>query len=286
MLTTFLSALRRPCAPLAADARAFISTLVIAASLTHGALPLSQPQAAHAQALPTGLVAVADAPVTGLSKAAVNGYLSSIPALALVNEDDQPYFTSSERNTRIAFFFLEPTDALRELKLLKASEPTARLKLTSLDQVYFNLVMGSTEDLGGTLRIRPSRRQVVEANRALQYAPSTSLLPVTLDEAKGQVPVFYSERVVLSLGGVSKYPFFFRKEDLDTAFRRTEAAAALAKSSSRGGAPEGLPSGLVRVATLDGLVKQMQSGEVDLTDALLVPSPQALLQARELVGEE
>ena len=47
----------------------------------------------------------------------------------------------------------------------------------------------------------------------------------------------------------------------------------------------GIPAGLTRVATLDGIVAQMRSGEVDLKDALLVPSPDARRAAQQLVAE-
>ena len=67
--------------------------------------------------------------------------------------------------------------------------------MVTLPEVYFPLVRGEQGDLGGELRLRPSRRQVVLANRALQYNMKEGVvLPTTLDETKGQVPLFYSER--------------------------------------------------------------------------------------------
>lgn len=68
----------------------------------------------------------------------------------------------------MAFFYLDPTDALRELRLLRSSQPDARLKLATLAEIYFPLVLGDPKALGGSLRLRPSRRQIVNANRALQ----------------------------------------------------------------------------------------------------------------------
>ena len=94
---------------------------------------------------------------------------------------------------------------------------------------------------------------MVQANRALAFNTGDKFVPTTLDEAKGQVhhpescttyspvvrratgtldmlrgashrpdtwqvPVFYSEKVALSdAKGGTRYPFFFRKEDLDQA---------------------------------------------------------------------
>ncbi|EOD16815.1 hypothetical protein EMIHUDRAFT_436483 [Emiliania huxleyi CCMP1516] len=255
----------------------------------------------------------ASAAASELSIKEVNKRLGAIPVVAVVNEQDSPYFTSSEGATQVGYFFLDPTDALRELRAVQGDNPSARLKLTTLSEVYFPLVQGDATALGGVLRLRPSRRQIVEANRALQFnSPEGTLLPVSLSEAKGQVPLFYSERVALSTadGAATRYPFYLRKEDLDRDFSRLAAEgalqggavvagdAALRSNSARraarraereggGGAAavSGIPAGLTRVATLDGIVAQMRSGEVDLKDALLVPSPDALRAAQQLVAE-
>ena len=43
-----------------------------------------------------------------------------------------------------------------------------------------------------------------------------------------------------------------------------------------------MPIGQVRVATLDGVVKQMRSGEIDLRQAVLVGSSEALFASQKL----
>lgn len=83
------------------------------------------------------------------------------------------------------------------------------------------------------------------------------------------------------------------KEDLDAAYdelQRTigDATAAAAAAIQRdgksgGGSSGGIPIGLVRVATLDGLVDQMRSGEVDLSQAVLIPPRTALRTVRSIV---
>ena len=63
--------------------------------------------------------------------------------------------------------------------------------------------------------------QVVLANRAISANGNGGggFLPTTLEERNGQVPVFYSERVVLQeVDGVA-FPFFFSKDDLDAAWQ-------------------------------------------------------------------
>jgi hypothetical protein len=47
--------------------------------------------------------------------------------------------------------------------------PDARLKIVSMTDVYFPLVANDKFDVGGLLRLRPPKRQIVFANRALQY---------------------------------------------------------------------------------------------------------------------
>ena len=92
-----------------------------------------------------------------------------------------------------------------------------------------------------------------------------------LDEKKGQVPLFYSERVALTgEGGADEFPFFFDKEDLDATFGRLQQGE--------------LPIGDVKVVTLDGLVKQMREGAVDFSTSVLVGSRASLALSRQLKG--
>ena len=145
--------------------------------------------------------------------------------------------------------------------LKQGGQPTASLKIVPLSEVYFPFVTSSDtpkadlaqkDELGGLLRLRPSTRQVVLANRAINAngGGGNGFLPTALDARSGQataplpatrgrvpslqphapslqphalslqpypppplqVPVFYSERVVLQdEGGGSSFPFFFSK---------------------------------------------------------------------------
>jgi len=145
-------------------------------------------------------------------------------------------------------------------------------------------------DVGGELRLRAPRRQIVYANRALQYnSPQGSMVPVNLEESKGQIPVFYSEKVSFQFGSETRFPFFFRKEDLDRAFVKLvemgEVSAPTGTGGKKGEPASGIPIGLTRVATLDGLVKQMRSDEVDLTKALLVGSGDAVELSKQLLAD-
>lgn len=244
-------------------------------------------------ARPAAAADVRDAPPGAkLSKAEIEKKLRRTTVSALVNPNDEPYLTGGNK---VGYFFLDPREAMVELRVLQQSSPEAALKVVPLSEVYFPLVMGEQGDLGGELRVRPSRRQVVMANRALaaSSAVPNQLLPTSLDEQKGQVPVFYSERVSMVDGaGQPVYPFYLAKEDLDAAFvalRRQEGAPSSSTSERerrREAEADGIPPGLTRVATLDGLVKQMRSGEVDLAAAVIVGGSEETKLAQRLVAGE
>ena len=283
-----------------------LTVLVASVSLLPGSSDLvvrRRTAIAGAAAAATAPLAVAGAAPTvdqldkgaGLSLEQIEGKLRKLPLVALVNGDDQPFFTSSEGGRQIGYFYLDPNDALLDYKQIIKTQPEARLKVISVPDVYFPFVLNTKVDVGGALRIRPSRRQIVWANRALQYnSPSGQMVPTTLSEAKGQVPVFYSEKVAFEIGGDMRYPFFLRKEDLDRAFEALlekgllqggEAGGTLAKKSKSGEGATGMPVGLVRVATLDGLVKQMRSGEVDLSKSIVVGSDDAIRLCAQLLKD-
>ena len=119
-----------------------------------------------------------------LARAQIEAKLAKVPVVALVNADDAPYLDGAG----VGYFYLDPTEALLSLKLLQKNSPDARLKVVTLTEVYFPLVRGEQPNLGGVLRVRPSRREVVLANRALAFQQrENALLPTSLDEAKGQV---------------------------------------------------------------------------------------------------
>jgi len=250
----------------------------------------------------------ASSAAASMSVKQVEERLKSIPVTAIVNTEGQPYMIDKERDQNLGFFYIEPSDALRDLQVLKqGGQPTASLKIVPLSEVYFPFVTSSDtpkadlaqkDELGGLLRLRPSTRQVVLANRAINAngGGGNGFLPTALDARSGQVPVFYSERVVLQdEGGGSSFPFFFSKEDLDDAWRGGDAAptkggaadAGFSEQAFGGGmspgqkrrkaaeGEKGIPIGLLRVATLDGLVKQMLSGDVDLRKAVLIGSREA-----------
>ena len=86
--------------------------------------------------------------------------------------------------------------------------------------------------------------------------------------------------------GAMSYPFFMVKDDLDAAYRELLATGkAKAPAGTNPNDVEGIPIGLVRVATLDGLVDQMRGGDVDLSQSVVVGSREALERVRQLVQQ-
>jgi len=109
----------------AASARpaALLASLFVSALLTVspplGISPMPMPASAAE-------IAPAAASAAAMSKSQVETLLRKIPALAIVNADDQPFFTSTEGRTNVGYFFLEPTDALRELRQLQQADPRSQ----------------------------------------------------------------------------------------------------------------------------------------------------------------
>jgi hypothetical protein len=86
--------------------------------------------------------------------------------------------------------------------LKQGGQPTASLKIVPLSEVYFPFVTSSDtpkadlakkDELGGLLRLRPSTRQVVMANRAINAngGGGNGFLPTALDARSGQVTPLY-----------------------------------------------------------------------------------------------
>ena len=86
--------------------------------------------------------------------------------------------------------------------LKQGGQPTASLKIVPLSEVYFpfitssdtpKAVLAEKDELGGLLRLRPSGRQVVLANRAINVngGGGNGFLPTALDARNGQVAALY-----------------------------------------------------------------------------------------------
>ena len=99
----------------------FLASLFVSALLT-----VSPPLGISHMPMPASAAEIAAAPAassaSAMSKSQVEALLRKIPALAIVNADDQPFFTTTEGRTNVGYFFLEPTDALRELRQLQQAD--------------------------------------------------------------------------------------------------------------------------------------------------------------------
>ena len=251
-----------------------MTSLLLQAALglpLHAPRPLGAPQPcvnrrAALSTLPAAALAFRALPAlaaTPLSAKEISAKLRPIPVCGVFVNGDQPIFTDSDGQTPVGYFYLESADALPAFKQAQANDQGVGFGVVSLADVYD--IVGD-KSIGGEMRVRPSRKAVVLANRIL--------LPLgkeVLDEKKGQVPLFYSERVALTgEGGADEFPFFFDKEDLDATFGRLQQGE--------------LPIADVKVVTLDGLVKQMREGAVDFSTSVLVGSRASLALSRQLKG--
>ena len=112
----------------------------------------------------------ASSAAASMSVKQVEERLKSIPVTAIVNTEGQPYMIDRERDQNLGFFYIEPSDALRDLQVLKqGGQPTASLKIVPLSEVYFPFVTSSDtpkadlaqkDELGGLLRLRPQGRGI------------------------------------------------------------------------------------------------------------------------------
>ena len=67
--------------------------------------------------------------------------------LVLVNAEDQPFFTDRDGASQVGFFYLDPKDALSELRNLqqRSASASAKLKLVTLSELYFPFIEGEQE---------------------------------------------------------------------------------------------------------------------------------------------
>jgi hypothetical protein len=197
-----------------------------------------------------------------LSREQIEGKLSQIPVITIVDGEGKPILEDG-----VGFFYLDPIEAQIALRVLRQMSKDARFKVVKLSEVYFQYVLNANvADQGVALRIRPPKDQVMLANRAAKKRFS---------QLNGQVPMFYSDKVsFLDEQGTRSFPFFLFKEELDKSYTELRSQGKI-KGPALG--EEGIPDALLRVVTLDGLVDQMLSGGLDLSQAVIVGSSNALV---------
>ena len=184
------------------------------------------------------------------------------------------------------YFYLDLTDAL-----LAAPPPKSRP--TRASRRHTDEAPLGARRAGHPRRrppLRPSRR--IAANRALQFNVADNVLfprPSTRRRARA---CLYSPPVRRRQRRREPLPLLPIKEDLDAAYDqlakegKVPPETSSTKAAGQGqGQASGIPIGLVRVATLDGLIDQMVTGEIDLSRSVVVGSQAALATIKQLVEE-
>ena len=211
----------------------------------------------------------------GLSRAAIAGKLSRVPIFAVTNREAAPYLTEMDQDgRRSGSFFISPQEAVKALSDIKTFDPRASLSVLPLDEIYFDISLtaadaakapqptaGTSTDLRLFL-LRPLESEVAAASR---YT-SAKL-------ASGAVPLFYEPSLRLPVDGRPQAPYFFRFNDLVTAFEAQQAAG----ESGLNDPP------LPRVIVLTDLVKGLEKGELP-NDTLLVAASEAAAVVARMNG--
>lgn len=237
--------------------------------------PLISPAAAAdvAPAAPTAPAAPAVAAnPDALTREQIEEKLKQIPIVAVVNKEDSPYFTVANSKTKqldTGFFYLDPTEAQVEQKLLKSRYDDVSVKLLSLAEVYFPYVRANKTELGGNLLLKGGREGMKTGNSILD------LFGGKLDSLRGDVPLFYYDKIVYETSnGRPVFPFFMDKQDLDNAWNQ-----GFASKKEKGE----IPLGLVGLITVDQLVDRCLEGiDPALKDAAIIPSTTYLTKYQKL----
>lgn len=216
----------------------------------------------------------------GLSRDDIDKRLSRVPVFCVTNKEAAPYLTEmSAAGKRSGFFFLSPQDAVEALNDIKAFDPRASLNVLPLDQVWYDVAKtvaeadAAPQPTAGTstdmrlFRLRPLDSELEAATRF----PSG---PAAIKD-EGAIPLFYEPSFKLAIDGREQQPYFFRLNDLATAYE------AQAQAGAQGMNDPPKPA----VASLTSIVNGWQTGTLP-ADALLVAASEASAVVQRMTNGE
>lgn len=202
--------------------------------------------------------------------------LASVPVFAVTQKSGKPFLYDLADGAQEGRFFLEYESAEEQVRkipsrLLKPVD--AAIRSISLDQAYFNFVVGRAAPTGAanakprTFRLVPSASAVTDATRQVGHDPEAPARLPKLNALNGAVPLFVEPSLqVKSADGADRTPVFFGEADLLATFDRASAGT--------GAKPQ------IRVTDLQTLIARMQTDEsLDSENLVLVPSSSALAVA-------
>ena len=209
---------------------------------------------------------------------AIAKLLGRVPAYVVVNSNGEPYLTEMDGDgRRSGLVWLGPRDAAPILAEVQRYDPAASLAVLPLAKVYGDIARTAVDAAAARARVQQPRRSTStdmslfelrglgdERSEAVSMLPGASLAP--------GVPLYYEPSLFLGTNeaGQRVRPYFFRLEDLNTVWRQGEG-------DDRN---EGRISPSLRVLTLEGLLRQVADGAVEVPPLLMPPSETAALEYR------
>jgi len=164
-----------------------------------------------------------------MSASAVADLIHPIPTFTIVDKQGIPFTVVGEDAKVTGYFFTTYTEAARILQLAKKSADRAIAKAEKEKDVGTNPWKNariSTVPLDTAVTI-VSKSRMSSGGVYFKLAPAeedvSDALAVTGDEdlSEGKVPLFYYEDFMIDDGGKLKTPLYFRKDELEKQWRRS-----------------------------------------------------------------
>jgi hypothetical protein len=204
--------------------------------------------------------------------------LRAVPTFSIVDKGGVPYMVVGEDAVVTGYFFTTYDEAARILKVARKSADKAikeaiaegqsreeigenpwkkaRISAVPMD---FAITLGSKSTRANFFRISPAEKDIEDA----------LIITGKDDLAEGKVPLFYFEDFKISIDGVQKTPLYFRKAELEGAFKKKNRESQL---------PE------VKVTELSSLIAELvRPGNFDkeLKSLVLIPPTGSLEKQKE-----
>ena len=211
-------------------------------------------------------------------EAAIESLLGRMPGYVITNSLGTPYLTNADDSgRRYGSIFIGPEDALPLLDSVRQFDQDATLAVLPLSTVYEPVYAASTVRRSRETAPQPMGStstdlnlfQLVPPGDEQRNAAAVSLLPGAAMQPG--VLLFYEPTLFLGADAASRQrPYFFRLSDLNATWRRGNGDAR----------NEGRISPSLRVVTLEGLLRQVANGELEVPPILMPPSETASLEYR------
>jgi hypothetical protein len=204
---------------------------------------VASPSSAHAKVAAAATTPDKSKEAEGLMSASdAADLIHPIPTFTIVDKKGIPFTVVGEDAKVTGYFFTSYTEAARILQLAKksADKAIAKAKADKEDDIGINpwkSARVSTIPLDYAVTVVSKSMRTRGGGVYFKVVPAeddiNDALAVTGDEdlAEGKVPLFYYEDFNIDDGGQQKTPLYFRKDDLEKQWRRSNPKEALPKIS-------------------------------------------------------